>query len=127
MMLSRILVSGAALACLLPLACVNTSVGGRPAEYNSLTGNLTSHFEAPLDRAFAAATDAINELQFQITGSPKDALKGIITARTADGTWVTVTTERKTETLTGVTVGVGTFGGQSLAQTVMDKIAARLK
>jgi hypothetical protein len=112
-----------------PVACSTpgTTSSGTHLEYNSLSGNLTATFDAPLDRAFAASIGAINDLQFTISENKKDAMEGLLAARTAGGSTVRVTAIRKGDNVTEVTVGVGTFGKEATAHAVMDKISSRLK
>lgn len=105
----------------------STTASGTHQEYNSLSGNLSATYEAPLDRAYAASIAAINDLQFTISDQRKDAMQGLLTARTAGGSTVKVTAIRQSDRVTEVTVGVGTFGKESVAHAVMDKISSRLR
>jgi hypothetical protein len=100
---------------------------GSEATFNKVTGNLDTIVEANLDQAFAATVGAIDDMQFTTVSKAKDVMKGIVTAKTADSSRVTVTLEKRSENVTGVTVGVASMGKESVARAVLDKIVARLK
>jgi hypothetical protein len=114
-------------AALLP-ACKSTqpTAGGGTATFHQITGDLTFTVEAPLDRTWAAAQAAVEDLQFRTTGKSKDAIQGILNAKAANDDSIKITVEKRTESTTDVTVGVGPFGREATARLVGDKVRARL-
>jgi hypothetical protein len=127
----------AAIACFSFLAGATVLVGGctsttrtpqgATATYNSVTGNLSTTVESNLDRTWDAAVAAVNDMQYRIVDRNKDAMTGIINAKTADGSNVRVKADRQSDHVTGVTVGMGPMGKEATARTLMDKILSRLR
>ena len=94
--------------------------------YAYVKGELKSTFEAGIERTYAAARKAVDQLGFTVKQEGKDALEGRIVAHQADGTEVKINLTRKGENLTEVGVRVGTFGNESHSRIIMDKIKANL-
>lgn len=108
-------------------ACETTqSPSGGAVRYNTVTGNLNALVDAPLDRVWAAARAGIAELEFKSGSESKDALTGILTAKTADNSDIKVRMEKRTENTTHLTVGVGPFGREAMARELMERIKAKL-
>lgn len=99
-----------------------TTASGGTATFNKASGNLSTTVNAPLDQAYEAATDAIEELQFRIDTTTKDALTGVINAETATGDDIKVTLQKQTDTVTDITIGMGPLGKESTARILLDKI-----
>jgi hypothetical protein len=78
-----------------------------------------------LDSAYNATKDALAELQFFITQDTKDALTGVVKARTADNKNLTVTLNKKSENITEVSVDPGVIE-RSLGQRVIETIRAKM-
>jgi hypothetical protein len=118
-------------ALLLPAlpACTNSASAGKgdtTASFNKATGNLTATTDASLDNAFAAAKQAMNDMGYSTEKASQDALKGVITAREADGGRIDVTLERMADRVTEIEVSVGPFGNEAKARMILDKLLARL-
>lgn len=109
-------------------ACSTTSSSTSSAaiEQNKVTGTASTLATAGLDKAYEGSVRAINGLQFKIESQAKDALKGVIKAKTADGKTVSVDLIKKSDTITEVEVSAGPLE-QSLARTVIEKIQGELK
>jgi hypothetical protein len=105
----------------------HTTAFGSEATFNKVTGNMNTTVEANLDRSYAAAQGAVEDMQFTTESKAKDVTKAVVVARTADKTRVQITMEPRSENVTDVTVGVPAMGDESLAQKVLDKMVARLK
>ncbi|HLO42161.1 MAG TPA: DUF3568 family protein [Phycisphaerales bacterium] len=110
-------------------ACSSTS-GSSSAkttatETSTITGRSTMTASVGLDSAYAAAKDAISELQFVQTQDNKDALTAVLKAKTADNKTVTVTLTRKSDTITDVEVDAGVID-RSLAQKTLDTIRRKI-
>lgn len=126
----RILPAIVLLPALLTLSACNESTkaheGQADINQNKVTGEAYTIASASLDRSYDGAIRAINSLQFKIEKQAKDALKGVITARTADNTSVSVDLTRKSDAITAISVTAGPLE-QSLAKTVLEKIQGELK
>ncbi len=108
-------------------ACETTqSPSGGAVRYNKVTGNLNALVEAPLERVWSAARAGIAELEFKPGSESKDALTGILSAKTADNSDVKVRLEKRTENTTDVTVSVGPFGREAAARELMERIKSKL-
>lgn len=110
-------------------ACSSTTSSGTSSaaiEQNKVTGNTSTLASVGLDRAYEGSIRAINDLQFKIESQAKDALKGVIKAKTADGKTVSIDLTKKSDTITEVEVSAGPLE-QSLARTVIEKIQGELK
>jgi Protein of unknown function (DUF3568) len=108
--------------------CSSTSPGtdkSTQVETNTITGEVTTLASTNLDSAFAAAKAGIAELQFTTTRDSKDALKGVLSARTADDKTVDVTLIRKSDNITEIVVSAGPIN-RSLAQSTMDAILRQI-
>jgi hypothetical protein len=115
-----------ALAALTGCSSTPAAPGVSASTYNQLTGNLTTTLDATLDRAWASAKSTVEELQFRPGTSTKDALTGILTAKTADNTEVKIRLEQRTQSTTDVTVGVGPFGKEATARLILGKIRSKV-
>ena len=107
------------------------AVAGAAAGTVSYVGNeLRSTQEVSIDKAWAAANDAVKELQFSVVSGKtyKDATGGTLTARTAKDQQVRIQLIRTSDRLTETRVRVGTFDtteNRTMAQLVWDKMKAR--
>jgi hypothetical protein len=106
--------------------CTAQPQPGGAVRYRSITGELTATLDAPLDRVWGAAQGAVEELQFRSQDRSKDAITGILRAKTADNSDIRIRLDKRTEGTTDVNINVGTFGNESTARLIMDKIKARL-
>lgn len=108
--------------------CVTVAVGAAAGvgTYAYMQGRMTTTFDAPLDRVWAATQAAIAELEFDIDSEDKDALQGRMVVRQADGTRIRIYVEQQTDALTDVIVRVGVFGDEAKSRLVLDKIRGNL-
>ena len=79
-----------------------------------------------LDDAFNAAKGAMDDMQYKTEKADKDALKGLVEAREADGHKVSIGLVRKADKVSEVEVSVGAFGEEAKARMILDKMLARL-
>jgi hypothetical protein len=68
----------------------------------------------------------MNDMGYSTEKASQDALKGVITAREADGGRIDVTLERMADRVTEIEVSVGPFGNEAKARMILDKLLARL-
>lgn len=120
--------AAAVLSLSLLSACRTTQdpESGRDVRYNKVTGHLNTVLEAPIERVWSAVQAAVDELQFKPGTTNKDALTGILTAKTADNNNIRIRIERLTENTTDATVIVGPFGEQDTAREIMDRIKSKI-
>lgn len=109
-------------------ACSSTQPAsdGKPeVKTHRVTGEVSSLLNTGLDNAYNAAVSAVkDDLQFTVESSTKDALIGVVKARTAQNKLVTVTLTKKSDSITGLAVSAGAFDS-SIAKATADKIIAR--
>jgi hypothetical protein len=105
-------------------ACQSTqpNADGAPATYHKLLGELVTTMDQPLDTTFTAALAACDELGFRTTDSSKDAVKGTINARMADGQTFTITLDRKTADTTRVSIALGALAKEDTARLILSKM-----
>ncbi len=99
---------------------VGAAVGAGTVAY--VGGELKATDEVAFDRAWSATLKAMDDLQFKVTKQQKDALEGLLVARRADDTPVTVRVRKQGEKTTEIRIRVGTFGNETLSRTIHDKI-----
>jgi hypothetical protein len=91
--MKRLVLVFAAGALTLVPACTTSKSGENMASIhtNMATGNVSTTLPVGLDRAYAAAQNAVQQMQYQVTKQNKDAQTGVINAKTADGIGINVT------------------------------------
>lgn len=110
--------------CALFLVGAGAAIGAGSVAY--VSGELRGAEEASMDRAWNAATTAMEQLEFKVTKSQKDALAGEITARRADDTRIVVRLRKQTDRITEIRVRVGVFGDEALSRVIYDKIKSNI-
>ena len=135
MKLMRLVSASAILTCMLAQGCalfvVGAAVGAGAGTASYMGNELRATREVSIDRAWAAANDAMHELQFRIdqTKTAKDAMSGTLQAVTAQNQPVRIQLLRQTDRLTEIRVRVGTFdttANRQSARLVYDKMSAHL-
>ena len=112
------------------LGCAVLLLGGGAAAGAGIVaftkGELTTAEEADLDRVWAAAQGAMDDLDFVIQSRLTTAGSAKLIARGAGSRRVTVTLERRVGNLTEISVRVGYFGDEPLSRLILRKIRRRL-
>ncbi len=112
------------------LGCAVLLLGGGAAAGAGIVaftkGELTTAEEADLDRVWAAAQGAMDDLDFVIQSRLTTAGSAKLIARGAGSRRVTVTLERRVGNLTEISVRVGYFGDEPLSRLILQKIRRRL-
>ena len=123
------------LACLMAQGCalfvVGAAVGAGAGTASYMGNEMRITREVSMDKAWAAANDAVHELQFRIDQSrtAKDALNGTLSAVTVQNQPVRIQLIRQSDRLTEIRVRVGTFdtsANRQSARLVYDKMNAHL-
>ncbi len=115
---------GSQLGCAVLLVGGGAVAGAGMVAYTR--GELTAAEEADLDRVWAAAQGAMDDLDFVIESRLTTAGSAKLIARGAGSQRVTVTVERRVGSLTDITVRVGYFGDEPLSRLILQKIRRRL-
>ncbi len=115
---------GSQLGCAVLLLGGGAAAGAGIVAYTK--GELTTAEEADLDRVWAAAQGAMDDLDFVIQSRLTTAGSAKLIARGAGSRRVTVTVERRVGNLTEISVRVGYFGDEPLSRLILQKIRRRL-
>lgn len=112
------------IGCVVAAVGVGAAAGAGTIAY--LKGELKALEDANIDRVWRATEGAVNELNFIVTNKVKDAVSAKLDALTADNKSVHITLKRKTDSLTEITIRIGTFGNEELSRLILEKIQKRL-
>ncbi len=112
------------IGCWFAAVGVGAAAGAGTIAY--LKGELKALEDANIDRVWRATEGAVNELNFIVTNKVKDAVSAKLDALTADNKNVHITLKRKTDSLTEITIRIGTFGNEELSRLILEKIQKRL-
>ncbi len=109
------------------VAVLATGAGLGAGTYAWIKGELKRTYPATYDAVWIAANDSLQSLEMPVVGEKRDALKGTIMAKRANGTDVRVDVKYLTETTTQVGVRVGFIPGDRDASTrIHETIQTRL-
>lgn len=89
-------------------------------------GALETNLEAGLDEAYAAAQEAIAQLELAKISEKKSALDAALLARTALDKRIEIVLKRVGPKTTHVSIRVGVFGDEALSLTVLERMRAAL-
>ena len=106
--------------CVLFLVGAGLAVGAGTVAY--VEGELKVADNVTMDGAWNASLGAMQDLEFKVTKSQKDALAGLIVARRADDTRIVVRLKKQTDQVTEFRIRVGTFGDEALSRLIYEKI-----
>lgn len=91
-----------------------------------VNGELDTYVEATLDESWAATQEAVEDLEFTVTESSKDALTAEQVSRTARDHKIRIQLDRETDSTTRIRIRVDVFGNENLSRTILDKIKSHL-
>ena len=100
--------------------------GGAEVKTNNVTGTVSTMLSSPLQSSYNAALRTVDDMKYTTTKKALDAMKGVINAKTADGTTVDITLEKKGETLTDLAVSAGPTK-TDVARAVVTRIQERTR
>ena len=109
--------------------CTSTQSAGNSSTavtFNKTTGNIYTTVDRSLDDSFEAAKRAMDDMGYKTEESNKDVMKGIVKAREADNSRITIQLDRQSNKVTQIEANVGPFGSESKARLILDKILSRL-
>jgi hypothetical protein len=114
-------------ACSRKWAIIGGAVAAAGAgTYFYVKGDLKRNYEAPMDKTWQAAVQAVEELKLTTESAEHDAFAGVIKGKMADGKGVTINVKRLGENSTEVGVRIGTFGDRARSEAIHDKILSKL-
>jgi hypothetical protein len=113
-----ILVSAFSLSVLLLL---NGCATDQPGATNTL-GDYTTNVAAAPDKVTTAAGKACDDLKFQNINASGTKVDGKVTAKTAQGDDVIITIAQAGDSVSKVTVRVGSAGDQAVSKQIVDRI-----
>lgn len=93
---------------------------------NPVTGTLSMTASSDLERVHRAAVDAMNDLRFNVTEDRRDAINSVVKARTANDVNITITSTRRADNITDVSVAAGPLN-QEVAQQILDRMTGDLR
>ena len=107
-------------------AVLATGAGIGAGTYAWMQGELKRTYPATFDRVWNAANDSLQALEMPVVSQQRDALKGTIMAKRADGSDVRVEIKYLTEKTTEVGVRVGLLGDRSASTRIHETIQNRI-
>lgn len=108
------------------VAVLATGAGLGAGTYAWLKGELRRTYPATYDAVWNASSDALQSLEMPVVSQQRDALKGTIMAKRADGSDVRVDVKYLTDKTTQVSIRIGLFGDRADSARVHETIQARL-
>lgn len=108
---------------LFAVAAVGAAAAGTVAYVDGkLEASLGNRYEAVV----SAANAAIKQLDFAKPEERKDELSDTLVTHSAKGDRIEVVVTKVGDTLTKVSIRIGTFGDQQMSQSILDKIKSNL-
>ena len=108
--------------------CLLVAVGaGAAGTVAYVKGDLEVTLDAGMDRSYAAALKALDQLQIVPTQKLKDSLTAEVIARTSDDTKITIKLTRVDDKITKMAIRVGVFGDQAQSTAIYERIKQNLK
>lgn len=108
------------------VAVLATGAGLGAGTYAWLKGELQRTYPATYDAVWNASSDALQSLEMPVVSEQRDALKGTIMAKRADGSDVRVDVKYLTDKTTQVGIRIGLFGDRADSARIHETIQARL-
>ncbi len=108
------------------VAVLATGAGLGAGTYAWIKGELKRTYPVTYDAAWNASSDALQSLEMPVVSQQRDALKGTIMAKRADGSDVRIDVKYLTENTTQVSIRIGLFGDRADSARVHETIQARL-
>lgn len=105
-------------------AVIGAGAGAGTVAY--LRGQLTASKDVGIDRAWTATRQAMEDLEFPINQSKKDASSAVLESETADDRSITIRLKRVSDRTTEIRIRVGWFGDEELSRLILDKIEQHL-
>lgn len=95
--------------------------------YSYIRGELERKYPANFPTTWQATMKTIEDLEFEVDKTNKDAITGQIQCHRANGTPITINLQMETIDITSVRIRVGTEGDKSISELIHDNIKQNLK
>jgi len=106
------------------LAVAAAGAAGGSVAY--IRGDLEATFDEPLNDAYNASREAIENLDFKLIKESKDAVSARILARTAQDEKITINLNETAAGMTAISIRIGRFGDEVLSNRILREIEAEL-
>ena len=107
-------------SCAAALIAGGVGVGAGTVAF--IKGQLESTEMVPLDRAWAATQQAMEELEFDVEEKKKDALNAKLVAKDSNRRRIEIRLEREDEHKTTIKIRVGVFGDEEDSRLILRRI-----
>ncbi len=108
--------------------CVLAAVGaGAAGTVAYLRGDLEAMRAERLNAVYDASLQAMQQMEYKIVKSSKDATTGEIVAKDSQDDKITIKLEATAEGPTSISIRVGTFGSERRSRLIYDKIRTNLE
>ena len=118
-------VLGLACGCV-PLIFAGAGAGAGVGTYAYVKGDLEVEYASDYESVWNATLQALDDRNIGVEGQSRDGFKGVIKARRASGTVVTVKVVGKATRVTVVRIRVGTFGDEQASLMIKKSIDRHL-
>jgi uncharacterized lipoprotein len=105
---------------------LGAGVGAGAGTVAYIQGEHSQVHAGDYERVWSAAVGALNQMNIKVIKTEKDALSGMISARRADDTSVTVKVEPTGADTTTVKIRVGMFGDRAASESIQARIVTAL-
>jgi len=95
--------------------------------YSYIRGELERKYPADFQTTWQATMKTVEDLEFEVDKTNKDAITGMIQCHRANGTTITLNLQMETIDITSVRIRVGTEGDKAIAELIHDKLKQNLK
>jgi len=109
-----------------PVVLLGAGVGAGAGTVAYIQGEHSQVHAGDYERVWSAAVGALNQMNIKVIKTEKDALSGMISARRADDTSVTVKVEPTGADTTTVKIRVGMFGDRAASESIQARIVTAL-
>ncbi len=128
----RMIVSGVLLVTMTVIAsgCLAVAVGaGAAGTVAYLSGDLEAQEPYDIDRVYAAARKAAEDLELHVIEAKtgKDALSGTVVARDAEDKQIEIKLASITTSTTKISIRVGVFGNETKSDLILQQIRRNLE
>jgi len=107
-------------------SCIVTSSSGNPTGTSYSFGHLEGVVNGTPQNVVKAATSVLEEQEMQEITQAATGLDGKVNAKTALGTNIGITVNKKDETTCKLSIKIGNFGDHQISTDLYEKIKAKL-
>lgn len=94
--------------------------------YAYVKGNLKRNYEVPIEKAWEATAETVEDFKLKTESKQLDAFSGVIKGKMADGKSFQIKLARLGEKSTEIGIRIGTFGDRQKSEAMHDKILSKL-